>query len=224
MSRARAQDARLLSTPVVLAELHARAQPARLGGMARVGIRTERALGVSTRSGQDDMERWAADFDSWDVCDQVCGNLCDRTPFAVAEAFAWSEREPEFMKRAAFSLMACLAARRDMRDAELASFPPVIERQSTDERNAVKKGVNWALRQIGKRSPGLNRRAVASAGGFARASRDRALDRLRRRAGADQRMGPAPPRDGAPASRRARRSRPRGGGLNAPSRRAERAA
>ena len=201
MSRARALDPRLLSTPVVLAELHARAEPARLDGMARVGIRTDRALGVSMpevralakRIGvdhrvaselwgtgihearilagmiddpvvvtQDDMDRWAADFDSWDVCDQVCGNLFDRTPFAVAKAFAWSEREPEFTKRAAFSLMACLAARRDVSDAQLASFLPVIERQSSDDRNAVKKGVNWALRQIGKRSPGLNRRAVAS--------------------------------------------------------------
>ena len=104
---------------------------------------------------QDDMDRWAADFDSWDVCDQVCGNLFDRTPFASAKAFAWSDREPEFMKRAAFSLMACLAAHRDVRDAELASFLPVIEREATDDRNAVKKGVIWALRQIGKRSPGL---------------------------------------------------------------------
>ena len=201
MSRAGAVDARLLSTPVVLAELHARAQPARLGGMAGVGIRTGRALGVSMpdlralakRIGvdhrvaselwatgilearilagmiddpdavtPDDMDRWAADFDSWDVCDQVCGNLFDRTPFASAKAFAWSEREPEFMKRAAFSLMACLAAHHDVRDAELAAFLPVIERQSTDDRNAVKKGVNWALRQIGKRSRGLNREAVAS--------------------------------------------------------------
>ena len=65
------------------------------------------------------------------------------------------------MKRAAFSLMACLAARRDVGDAQLAAVLPLIERQSTDERNAVKRGVNWALRQIGKRSSGLNRRAVA---------------------------------------------------------------
>jgi 3-methyladenine DNA glycosylase AlkD len=203
MSRARALDARLLSTPVVLAELHAHAEPSRLEGMARVGIRTERALGVSIpglrslakRIGvdhriaselwatgihearilasmiedpgaltEDDMDLWAGDFDSWDVCDQVCGNLFDRTPFAYAKAFSWSDREPEFVKRAAFSLMACLAVRdRDARDADLASFLPVIERAATDDRNAVKKGVNWALRQIGKRSPGLNRRAVAVA-------------------------------------------------------------
>jgi 3-methyladenine DNA glycosylase AlkD len=110
-----------------------------------------------------EMDLWAGDFDSWDVCDQVCGNLFDRTPFAYSKAFAWSEREPEFVKRAAFSLMACLAVRdRAARDADLASFLPVIEREAIDDRNAVKKGVNWALRQIGKRSPGLNRRAIAA--------------------------------------------------------------
>jgi 3-methyladenine DNA glycosylase AlkD len=111
----------------------------------------------------DDMDRWARDLDSWDVCDQVCGNLFDRTPFAYEKALEWSEHDSEFVKRAAFSLMASLAVPgRAGREADLASFLPVIEREATDDRSAVKKGVNWALRQIGKRSPALNRRAIAT--------------------------------------------------------------
>lgn len=110
------------------------------------------------------MEAWVADLDSWDVCDGVCGNLFDRTPFALDKAAEWSSREPEFQKRAAFALMASAAVhRRDLPDAAFASLLPVIRAQAIDERNYVKKAVSWALRQIGKRSSGLNPRAVRTA-------------------------------------------------------------
>jgi 3-methyladenine DNA glycosylase AlkD len=110
------------------------------------------------------MEAWVADLDSWDVCDGVCGNLFDRTPFALDKAVEWSTREPEFEKRAAFALMASAAVhRKDLPDAAFASLLPVIRAQATDERNYVKKAVSWALRQIGKRSSGLNSHAVRTA-------------------------------------------------------------
>jgi len=110
------------------------------------------------------MEAWVADLDSWDVCDGVCGNLFDRTPFALDKAVEWSSREPEFEKRAAFALMASAAVhRKDLPDAAFASLLPVIRAQAIDERNYVKKAVSWALRQIGKRSSGLNVRAIRTA-------------------------------------------------------------
>lgn len=110
------------------------------------------------------MEAWVADLDSWDVCDGVCGNLFDRTPFALDKAVEWSSREPEFEKRAAFALMASAAVhRKDLPDAAFASLLPVIRAQTRDERNYVKKAVSWALRQIGKRSSGLNSRAIRTA-------------------------------------------------------------
>ena len=110
------------------------------------------------------MEAWVADIDSWDVCDGVCGNLFDRTPFALDKAVEWSSREPEFEKRAAFALMASAAVhRKDLPDAAFASLLPVIRAQATDERNYVKKAVSWALRQIGKRSSGLNPLAIRTA-------------------------------------------------------------
>ena len=110
------------------------------------------------------MEAWVADVDSWDVCDGVCCNLFDRTPFALDKAVEWSSREPEFEKRAAFALMASATVhRKDLPDAAFASLLPVIRAQATDERNHVKKAVSWALRQIGKRSSGLNSRAVRTA-------------------------------------------------------------
>ncbi|MHB0965083.1 MAG: DNA alkylation repair protein [Bellilinea sp.] len=110
------------------------------------------------------MEDWVQDFDSWDVCDQVCMNLFDRSPLAFAKASEWAGREPEFVKRAGFALMACLAWH-DKRspDQRFLEFLPVIQRESTDRRNFVKKAVNWALRQIGKRNPALNRAAVETA-------------------------------------------------------------
>ena len=110
------------------------------------------------------MERWVKDFDSWDVCDQVCINLFDKTPFAYRQAIAWSRREEEFVKRAGFALMAALAWHdKTASDAAFVKFLPAIKRGASDERNFVKKAVNWALRQIGKRSRALNRAALAAA-------------------------------------------------------------
>jgi 3-methyladenine DNA glycosylase AlkD len=110
------------------------------------------------------LERWARDFDSWDVCDGVCGNLFDRTPFAAAKAVEWSARDEEFVKRAAFVLMAALAVHdKKATDERFRKFLPLIEREATDERNFVKKAVNWALRQIGKRNRALNGAAIAAA-------------------------------------------------------------
>jgi 3-methyladenine DNA glycosylase AlkD len=110
------------------------------------------------------LERWVGDFDSWDVCDGVCGNLFDRTPFAWEKAAAWSARSEEFVKRAGFVLMAALAVHdKKAPDERFRNFLPLIEREAADERNFVKKAVNWALRQIGKRNRALNRDAIAAA-------------------------------------------------------------
>jgi len=110
---------------------------------------------------EEQMEKWVNDFDSWDVCDQVCGYLFDKTPYAYPKACEWSEREEEFVKRAGFVLMACLAVHdKKAPDEKLEAFLPVIKREATDERNYVKKAVNWALRQIGKRNLYLNGKAI----------------------------------------------------------------
>lgn len=110
------------------------------------------------------MEQWAADFDSWDVCDQVCGNLFDRTPYAYQKAVDWSSREAEFVKRSGFALMAWLPVHdKKARDEQFELFFPAIIAQSTDSRNFVRKSVNWALRNIGKRNRWLNQRAIETA-------------------------------------------------------------
>lgn len=110
------------------------------------------------------LEKWVKDFDSWDVCDQVCSNLFDKTEFAYKKAFEWSKREEEFVKRAGFVMMACLAVHdKQAADKDFDEFFPVIIREATDERNFVKKAVNWALRGIGKRNKDLNRKAVSTA-------------------------------------------------------------
>jgi len=107
------------------------------------------------------MEKWVRGFDSWDVCDQVCSGLFDRTPYAWSKALEWSRRKQEFVKRAGFVLMAALAVHaKDVPDTCFAGFFPAIRRGAEDERNFVKKAVNWAIRQIGKRSRFLNRRMV----------------------------------------------------------------
>lgn len=113
---------------------------------------------------EEQTEGWVKDFDSWDVCDQVCGNLFDRTPFAYKKAIEWSKRYEEFVKRAGFVLMAELAAHdKKTGDEEFLKFFPVIKREVTDERNFVRKAVNWALRQIGKRNLSLNKKAIETA-------------------------------------------------------------
>ena len=177
--------------------------PSRLEGMARYGIRTDDALGVTvtdlrhlarglrpdhglaaalwasgvhearilaslvddpTLVSEAQMDAWVSVLDSWDVCDAVCGNLFDRTPFALDKPVEWARREPEFEKRAAFALMACAAVhRKDLPDAAFGSLLPAIREGATDDRNYVKKAVSWALRQIGKRSLELNARAIHTA-------------------------------------------------------------
>jgi 3-methyladenine DNA glycosylase AlkD len=110
------------------------------------------------------MDRWARDLDSWDVCDHACHNLFRYTPFAFAKAAQWARAKPEFVRRAGFSLMAGLAVKaKDASDEEFEAFFPLIEEAATDDRNMVKKAVNWALRQIGKRNPRLRAKAIAKA-------------------------------------------------------------
>jgi 3-methyladenine DNA glycosylase AlkD len=174
-----------------------------LAGMARYGIKTDRALGASMPAlrkmgkalGRDhelakalwttgihearilasiveepervtmtQMDAWVKDFDSWDVCDQVCMNLFDKTPFAYEKALAWSSRRSEFVKRAGFALMAALSVHdKEAHDKAFVPFLDAIARQAADERNFVKKAVNWALRSIGKRNAALNKKALATA-------------------------------------------------------------
>ena len=110
------------------------------------------------------MERWVAGLDSWDVCDQLCMNLFRWTPFARQKAVEWARRDEEFVKRAGFVLMAVLTGSdKKAPDRDFAQYLPLIIEAATDERNFVKKAVNWALRQIGKRSPALRRRAIRCA-------------------------------------------------------------
>jgi 3-methyladenine DNA glycosylase AlkD len=110
------------------------------------------------------MEDWAKDFDSWAVCDGSCLNLFRYTPFAYKKCWEWSQRQEEFVKRAAFALMACLTVSdKAATDRAFLDFLPLITREAGDERNYVRKGVNWALRQIGKRNRRLNRAAIKTA-------------------------------------------------------------
>ncbi len=119
---------------------------------------------IPTSVTEEQMEAWVRDFNSWDVCDQVCMNLFDKAPLAWKKVFEWSEREEEFVRRAAFALIACLAWHdQEAGNEEFIAFLPIIVRCSTDERNYVKKAVNWALRHIGKRNLDLNRAALETA-------------------------------------------------------------
>ena len=171
-----------------------------LNGMARYGLPSDNALGVSiadvkalgARLGRnhalaaalwetgvyearlvtsfvDDpalvtsaqMDRWCRDFDNWGICDTVCFQLFDRTPHAWSKVVKWSARREEFVKRAAFALLASLA----LHDKETGDQPfldslPLIERAASDDRNFVKKGVSWALRAVGRRNLALNAAAV----------------------------------------------------------------
>lgn len=177
--------------------------PKAAAGMARYGIKADRALGVSIPklqhlaktigknhrlAGQlwscgihearilscmiDDpqqvteaqLERWVREFDSWDVCDQCCNRLIRKTEFARQKSLAWARRPEEFVKRAGFVLMAVLAVHdKKATDRQFDPFFRSIQKEAVDGRNFVKKAVNWALRQIGKRNIRLNQKAIAVA-------------------------------------------------------------
>lgn len=110
------------------------------------------------------LDEWAAGLDSWDVCDQVCQNLVRRTPFAWTRALEWSARPEPFVKRAGFAVMAGLAvADKRSDDDRFEPFIRAVAERADDDRPIVRKGASWALRQIGKRSPGLRARAVETA-------------------------------------------------------------
>ena len=197
------QEQATMECEQIIRELKSRADPANVSGMARYGINTAAALGVSMpalrrlgkRIGPDhdlavrlwdsgihearilaalvgeprrvtrrQMDVWVRELDSWDICDQLCNILLRRTPHAWAKAVQWSGRKAEFVKRAGFTLMACLAVHdKAAGDERFLALLPLIVEEATDERNFVKKAVNWALRQIGKRSRLLNVVAVATA-------------------------------------------------------------
>lgn len=142
-------------------------------GLWRTGIHEARILATMV----DDpalvtaaqMDRWLADVDSWDVCDQLCANLLEDVPLARRRLAVWARRKPEFVRRAGFVLMARIAVSDGHADdrtfTRLLSF---IERHGADGRPMVKKGVSWAIRQIGKRNPRLNRAALVTAEKFRR--------------------------------------------------------
>lgn len=187
----------------VMKRLRDLSDPAAVEGMARFGIISKKAFGISApdlrllaqeigtdqqlslqlwKSGyfearviasligdpskvtEEQMDRWVEDFDSWAVCDTCCGNLFDKTPFAYRKALEWSKRNEEYVKRAGYVLMAELAVHdKRANDEGFVRFFPAIKRGATDERNFVKKAVNWVLRQIGKRSMELHPLAVKTA-------------------------------------------------------------
>lgn len=110
------------------------------------------------------MEAWVVDFNSWDVCDQVCMNLFDKTPLVWQKVQDWSQREEQYVKRAAYALIACLAWHdKHAPDENFIDFLPLIKTGASDERNYVKKAVSWALRNIGKRNSTLNAVALQTA-------------------------------------------------------------
>ncbi len=187
----------------VLQRLSSLSNPEWVAGMARFGINTHKAYGISIpnlrkiareikknhslaqqlwdsciheerilasmigepqKMTEEQMERWVKEFDSWDVCDGCCSNLFHKNEFAYKKAVEWSSRPEEFVKRAGFVLMASLAVHdKKASDKQFLDFLPLIKRESTDDRKFVRKAVNWALRQIGKRNDNLNRAAQEAA-------------------------------------------------------------
>ena len=110
------------------------------------------------------MDRWCRDFDNWGICDTVCFHLFDRTPHAWGKVDQWHDHRGEFVKRAAFALLASLALHdKGCGDQPFVERLVLIERAAPDDRNFVKKGVSWALRLIGRRNRALNAQALAVA-------------------------------------------------------------
>ncbi|HQU82931.1 MAG TPA: DNA alkylation repair protein [Pyrinomonadaceae bacterium] len=191
----------------IIEKLKSLENPENIAGMARFGIVTRKALGVSApvlkeiakeakkrakdrhelalelwetgihearivaylvddpkKVAEKQMDSWAADFDNWAICDGTCGHLFCKTEFAYKKVFEWSEREDEFIKRAGIVLIAWLAVHdKKALDEKIAEFLPILEKHAKDERNFIKKAVNWSLRQIGKRNLNLNKLAVETA-------------------------------------------------------------
>ncbi|MDD2753407.1 MAG: DNA alkylation repair protein [Candidatus Portnoybacteria bacterium] len=130
------------------------------------------------------MDKWIKGFDSWDVCDQVCLNLFFSHPLVFKKCATWADRKSEFERRAGFALMATAAFKnKQAKDGDFIKFFPLIKKYAADERNYVRKAVNWALRQIGKRNMNLNKKAISLAREIAkidsRAARWVAADALR---------------------------------------------
>ena len=118
-------------------------------------------IGVANEVSGQQMDAWAADFDSWDVCDQVCMNLFEKTPLAWEKIPEWSRRQEEFVKRGGYALLACLAWHdKKATDERFIALLPVILEGADDPRNYVKKAVSWALRNIGKRNSRLRQAAL----------------------------------------------------------------
>jgi len=112
----------------------------------------------------EQMDSWAGDFDSWDICDQACTSLFDLSSLAYEKAYQWANHEKEFIKRAAFSLIAGLAVHdKNATDKNFECFLPLLIQHAVDDRKYVKKAVNWALRNIGKRNFHLNQAALITA-------------------------------------------------------------
>jgi 3-methyladenine DNA glycosylase AlkD len=121
-------------------------------------------VGDPARLTRAEMDHWCRGFDNWGTCDTACFALFDRSPLAWTRIAPWARRRDEFQKRGAFVLLACLALHdKTAADESLAKYLPLIERGAADDRNFVKKGVSWALRSIGRRSPGLHTASVATA-------------------------------------------------------------
>lgn len=114
-----------------------------------------------TQVTSEQMDTWADDFDSWDICDQACTSLFDQTSLAYEKIQQWSEDDKEFKKRAAFSLIAGLAVHdKNEPDSTFEQLFPLLIKHAADNRNYVKKAVDWALRNIGKRNQHLNKQAI----------------------------------------------------------------
>lgn len=134
----------------------------------KTGVHETRLLApmidIASETTEEQLEEWVSDFDSWDICDQCCGNLFKDTKFAKKKIWQWSKRKEEFVKRTAFVLI-CEFAYHDKtaKNEEFEKYFALIKREATDERNFVRKAVNWALRNIGKRNLALNKKAIAVA-------------------------------------------------------------
>ncbi|UCE39596.1 MAG: DNA alkylation repair protein [Thermoplasmata archaeon] len=132
------------------------------------GIRDARFLAATIddpeKVTEEQLESMVLDLNSWDICDHCASDIFLNSKFAYKKAVEWSARDEEFVKRAGFSLMARLAVRdKKAEDRKFERFLPIIKREACDERNYVKKAVNWALRQIGKRNLHLNKMAIKTA-------------------------------------------------------------